>query len=63
MRTEGAALSAASQWDGRDTSCRFKHESEYTAGDRSATDTAAVVNAGDDYAADDATAGNAAADG
>jgi hypothetical protein len=68
MRTEGAALSAASQWDGRNASCRIKHESEYTAGDRSAAVNAAadntavvntavvntaVVDAGDDNAADD----------
>jgi hypothetical protein len=44
MRAEGAALSAASQWDGRNASCRIKHESEYTAGDRSAAVNAAADN-------------------
>jgi hypothetical protein len=52
MWTEGPAVPAAAQRTGRHSACRIKHDSEYTAKDRSA-----VVNA-----ADYSTAGRTTAD-
>jgi hypothetical protein len=48
MWAEGPAVPAASQRNGRHSSCRIKHDSEYSPEDRSA-----AVNAADDTTADD----------
>ena len=63
MWTEGPAVPAAAQRTGRHSACRIKHDSEYTAKDRSTVVTAASYSTAIIFAPGDTAANDGARSG